>query len=322
MGFHFTVLFLALIIDAIIGDPDYLWRWTSHPVVWIGDVINQLDERFNRSTDSQKQRRQKGLLALIFLIVLGAVSGLVLQSVINIFVFPWVFEALVVAIFLSGRSLYDHVARVREKLEEANLAAARKAVAHIVGRNPQTLDRSGVARAAIESLAENFSDGIIAPVLWYLIAGLPGLIIYKMVNTADSMIGHKTPRHHDFGRATARFDDAVNLPASRTTALLCIIAIAIHHGPGAAKNAWRSIYRDAASHRSPNAGWPEAAMAGGLDIALSGPRTYEGEISEEVWINESGRKQIDYGDIKAALRLYTTGLIVLTALAGFFAIVF
>jgi len=322
MSFHFSALFLALIIDAIIGDPDWLWRKTSHPVVWIGHIISKLDERFNTSTDGQKQRQQKGLYALVFLIVLGAAFGFLLQFLIGGLALSWVIEALVVAIFLSSRSLYDHVARVVAKLENADLGEARVAVGQIVGRNPQTLDRAGVARAAIESLAENFSDGVVAPAFWYLVAGLPGLIVYKMINTADSMIGHKTDRHLDFGRATARLDDLVNLLASRITAIFCVIVIAINHGIRAAKNAWNTIGQDAANHRSPNAGWPEAAMAGGLDIALSGPRTYEGESDNELWINENGRKQIDHNDIKMALRLYTTGVLILAVIVGIYGIVF
>ncbi len=322
MSFHFSTLFLALIIDTIIGDPDWLWRKVSHPVVWIGYVISKLDERFNISTDDQTQRQQKGVYALIFLIILGSAFGLLLQFFIEGLTLSWGIEAVVVAIFLSGRSLYDHVARVAVKLENADLSEAREAVAQIVGRNPKTLDQAGVARAAIESLAENFSDGVVAPAFWYLVAGLPGLIVYKMINTADSMIGHKTDRYLDFGKATARLDDLVNLLASRITAILCVIAIAFIHGVGAAKYAWSAIGKDAAKHRSPNAGWPEAAMAGGLDIALSGPRTYEEKSDNEPWINQNGRKKIDHKDIKMALRLYITGLLILAVVVGFYGIIF
>jgi len=321
MSLHFTVLFVALILDGLLGDPDWLWRRLPHPVVWIGHVINALDEGFNKSTDSQKQRRGKGLFVLIFLIILSAVSGYLGQVVINAFIVPWFFEAVVVAIFLSARSLYDHVGEVARKLENSDLGPARVAVARIVGRDPETLDRSGVSRAAIESLAENFSDGIIAPAFWYLVAGLPGLIVYKAVNTADSMIGHKSARHSDFGRATALFDDIVNLPASRITGFLCIIATAMCQGMSAARKAYGTIRRDAAQHRSPNAGWPEAAMAGGLGIALSGPRTYGGKLGNEAWINGSGRKRLSPEDIRDGLVIYVIALGVFTAIAGFLAIV-
>jgi len=322
MSYHFSALFLALIIDAIIGDPDWLWRKASHPVVWMGHIIRKLDERFNISTDGHKRRRQKGLYALIFLIVLGVAFGFLLQFLIEGLALSWVIEAIVVAVLLSSRSLYDHVALVAGKLENTDLAEARVAVAQIVGRDPETLDRSGVARAAIESLAENFSDGVVAPAFWYLVAGLPGLIVYKMINTADSMIGHKTERHLDFGRATARLDDFVNLLPSRITAILCVIAVAINHGIRAAKDARNIIGRDAVKHRSPNAGWPEAAMAGGLNIALSGPRTYEGKSDDQPWVNENGRTQIDQKDIKAALRLYATGVLILAVIVGIYGIKF
>jgi len=306
IAFHIKALLLALIFDAIVGDPDWLWRRFPHPVAWFGHVINWLDKNYNRSNASPKERQQKGLLSLIFLIFFGAVIGVALKYLIGVFVLPLFLEVIVVAVFLSGRSLYDHVKRVAQRLAETDLTQARQAVAQIVGRNTKTLDRSGIARAAIESLAENFSDGVIAPALWYLVAGLPGLIIYKVINTADSMIGHKTDRHREFGRSVARFDDLINLPASRLTALLCVIGAGLRHETTAAQNAWRIIGEDAAKHRSPNAGWPEAAMAGALNIALSGPRTYEGKADNEPWINESGRKQLDQEDINTSLRLYLT----------------
>ena len=250
----------------------------------------------------------------------GASFGILLQFFIEGLALSWVIEAIVVAIFLSSRSLYDHVARVAGKLENSDLGEARVAVGQIVGRDPQTLDRAGITRAAMQSLSENFSDGVVAPAFWYLIAGLPGLIVYKIINTADSMIVHKPVRHLDLGRAAARLDDLVYLLAARITAILCIIAVAINHGFSAAKNAWKTIGRDAAKHRSPNAGWPEAAMAGGLNIALSGPRAYEGKSDDEPWINQSGRKQIDQKDIKMALRLYATGVLILAVVVGIYGI--
>jgi len=317
ISFHFLTLFVALLIDAIIGDPDWLWRKMSHPVVWMGHLINRLDQRLNRPADNQEKRRQAGLFTLIILIGLGLVVGVSLQFLVNLFVLPWVLEALIVAIFLSGRSLHDHVERVAVELEKTDLVNARIAVAKIVGRDPEKLDRSDISRASIESLAENFSDGVIAPALWFLVAGLPGVIVYKMVNTADSMIGHKTIRHRDFGRATAQFDDLINLPASRISAVLCIFGAALRYGLSAARKAVHTIRNDATKHRSPNAGWPEAAMAGALDIALSGPRSYEGEQGKEPWINVNGRRQLDHEDIKASLYLYITSLIIFAGLLVF-----
>lgn len=322
LSFHFWTLFLAIIVDGIVGDPDWLWKKISHPIVWIGTLIYWLDERFNASTDSRDDRRKKGRLVVVFLIIHGIVSGLILQVVIDFLPLSAVFEALIVAIFLSARSLYDHVALVAKKLTYSDLTQARQAVARIVGRDPQTLNRAGISRAAIESLAENFSDGIIAPALWYLAAGLPGLIVYKMINTADSMIGHTSGRHRDFGRATARFDDLINLPASRLTALFCVIGTAIHHGATSAQDAISTIMRDAKKHRSPNAGWPEAAFAGGLDLALSGPRSYGGKIGNEAWINENGRRDLDYDDINSCLTLYLTSLACGTGMVIILGIVF
>lgn len=322
MHFHFGVLLLALLLDALIGDPDWLWRKVSHPVVWIGGLIDRLDERYNKSIDSQKRRQQKGVFVLIVLIIIGAVCGWVLQLLINTLVLPFILEAIVVAVFLSSRSLYDHVQQVARKLEYSDLSQARDAVAQIVGRDRDTLDRSAISRAAIESLAENFSDGVIAPALWYLIAGLPGLIVYKMVNTADSMIGHKTARYRIFGWAVARFDDLINLPASRITAILCILAVAILLTKTEAKQALLCIYRDASKHRSPNAGYPESAMAGGLNIALSGPRAYDGKMGNEAWINERGRKQLEPADITSSLSIYVTSVCLFAGIVGVLGIVF
>jgi adenosylcobinamide-phosphate synthase len=216
--------------------------------------------------------------------------------------FGVVAAALVASSLPAQRSLHEHVARVAAALEQEGLAAGRKAVSHIVGRDTEALDEAGVARAAIESLAENFSDGVVAPSLWLAIGGLAGGATYKAINTADSMIGHRTPRHEAFGWAAARLDDLVNLPASRLTALLLIAAAATMR-PAAAIAAWRAVKRDARHHRSPNAGWPEAAMAGALGLALAGPRSYGGvEVADAVM--GDGRRAATAADIRRALALY------------------
>lgn len=319
---HFGVLFFALIADAIIGDPDWLWRRIAHPVVWIGNIIDGLDTRFNIGSDSATQQRRKGVLSLIFLVVISGAFGLLLHWTFNLHPSGWILETAVVAIFLSGRSLYDHVARVANAFVVSDLAQARIAVSKIVGRDPETLDRAAVCRAAIESLAENFSDGIIAPALWYLIGGLPGLLIYKAVNTADSMIGHKSERHVNFGWAAARLDDLINLPASRFTALLCLVGTAIYKGPVSAKRVIAVITKDAHKHRSPNAGWPEAAFAGSLDIALSGPRIYNGKKNNEPWVNEAGNQNISHSDISNSLRLYIIAMVELGCVIGILSLKF
>ena len=205
----------------------------------------------------------------------------------------------------AQRSLATHVKAVADALDSGGLVAGRKAVSQIVGRDPDRLDEAAVCRAAIESLAENFSDGVVAPAFWLGVGGLPGGVAYKAANTADSMIGHKTPRHQAFGWAAARFDDLINLPASRLTALLIVIAALVMPGADAA-GAWRAVWRDAKKHRSPNAGWPEAAMAGALGLALAGPRVYGGVTVDDAVMGAGGRREAVVADIRRALRLYWT----------------
>ena len=226
--------------------------------------------------------------------------------------------AVLASTLLAQRSLYAHVARVAAALEQDGLEAGRKAVAQIVGRDPEALDESGVARAAIESLAENFSDGVVAPAFWMSVAGLPGAAIYKAINTADSVIGHRTPRHADFGIAAARLDDLVNLPASRLAAVL-IVAAAWFADRTSAANAWRAVQRDAPHHRSPNAGYPEAAMGGALGLALAGPRRYGGVLVDDAMMGD-GQRDANAADIRAALALYRSADALLIALAGLVAI--
>ena len=281
----------ALLLDAILGEPDWLWRRLPHPAVLLGKLVGALDERLNTGT----MRRARGVLAVVIFIMTAGAIGLVIAAL----PFGPVFEIIAAAILLAQRSLADHVTAVADGLD-AGLADGRSAVAHIVGRDTAALDESGVARAAIESAAENFSDGIVAPAFWFLIAGLPGMLIYKAINTADSMIGYRTDRHREFGWAAARLDDLVNLPASRLSAVLLAI------GPGMAR-ALTVTWRDAALHRSPNAGWPEAAMAAQLGIALAGPRVYQGAATDDPFVHAEGRKDINASDVRAAVRRLWTG---------------
>jgi adenosylcobinamide-phosphate synthase len=216
---------------------------------------------------------------------------------------------------IAQRSLASHVKAVADALDQGGLAAGRGAVSRIVGRDPERLDEAGVSRAAIESLAENFSDGVVAPAFWLALGGLAGGVGYKAANTADSMIGHRTPRHEAFGWAAARFDDLINLPASRLTALLVVAAAFLVPGASAA-SAWRTVWRDARKHRSPNAGWPEAAMAGALGLALAGPRVYGGVTVEDAMMGEGGRREANALDIRKALKLYWAADLILVALFG------
>jgi adenosylcobinamide-phosphate synthase len=297
-----TLALLALLIELILGYPDWLFRAIGHPVTWIGRLIDALDGTLNRDQDSPRTQRAKGIVAVLVLIAVVGIIASLICPVVGRLPFGFIPLAVVASTLLAQHSLYSHVADVAAALERDGIEAGRKTVARIVGRDPQALDEAGVARAAIESLAENFSDGVVAPALWMAIAGLPGAAIYKAINTADSMIGHRTPRHRWFGWAAARLDDLVNLPASRGSALLIIGAACLTNHASAA-GAWRTVCRDAPHHRSPNAGYPEAAMAGALGLALAGPRQYAGVLIDDALMGD-GRRDATAADIRAALSLY------------------
>ena len=301
------VLLLAVALDALVGDPDWLWRRVPHPVVALGALIERADRRLNREGDAPARRRALGTLVIAALVATSIALGLALIALFGALgPLGAAMEVVAVAVLLAGRSLHEHVAAVRDGLEEG-VAEGRRAVSMIVGRDPERLDGSGVARAAIESLAENFSDGVVAPAFWFLVGGLPGLVAYKMVNTADSMIGHRSARHLDFGRAAARLDDALNWPPARLAALLIALA-----GPAFR----RTILVDAPRHRSPNAGWPEAAMAAALGLALGGPRSYGEGVLDEPWLNAGGRREAGAADIEAALRVHARASLVQAGLVA------
>jgi adenosylcobinamide-phosphate synthase len=280
-------------------------------------MIAVLDRALNHETMSDAKRRAAGVAALLAIIGVPAIIGYVVERGVLLLPLGIVVAAIIASTLTAQRSLREHVSRVAAALEHDGVAAGRAAVAHIVGRDPDTLDEAGVARAAIESLAENFSDGVVAPAFWLAAAGLAGGAAYKAINTADSMIGHRTPRHDAFGWAAARLDDLVNLPASRLSALLIVAAATVSPGASAA-HAWRAVVRDAPRHRSPNAGYPEAAMAGALDLALAGPRVYSGVGVYDAVMGD-GRRHATAADIRAALRLYRRAdamLIALVAIAA------
>lgn len=295
---------LALLVEAIAGYPARLIGWIGHPVIWMGRLISALDGGLNREAESFARRRAWGVFAVGLLLAAAAIPTFALQWTLLALPLPLglFLCAVVASSLLAQRSLHVHVAEVAAALERDGLAAGRIAVSRIVGRDPERLDDAGVARAAIESLAENFSDGVVAPAFWMALAGLPGAAAYKALNTADSMIGHKTERHAAFGWAAARLDDLVNLPASRLSGLLIIAAAALLPGCSPLR-AWKAMLRDAPRHRSPNAGWPEAAMAGALGISIAGPRSYGGVEAPAAYMGD-GRREIGAADIRAALRLY------------------
>ncbi|WP_424985009.1 adenosylcobinamide-phosphate synthase CbiB [Microbulbifer sp. S227A] len=278
-------LVLALILDALLGEPGWLWSRLPHPAVLAGRTVGWLDRRLNRGA----ARRFRGAMALLLLVAIAAAAGYVLGLV------GPVVEILAAAILLAQRSLVQHVAAVAQALRRT-LGDGRRTVAMIVSRDCRDMGADQVARSAIESAAENLSDGVIAPAFWFLVAGLPGLLIYKIVNTADSMIGYRNDRYLAFGWAAARLDDVLNLIPARLTGLM----IALLTGQ---LRQWPAIARDARQHRSPNAGWPEAAMARALDLALAGPRSYDGQLRQLAWVNGSARKDIGAAEIDAAVAI-------------------
>ncbi|MCA1370077.1 cobalamin biosynthesis protein [Bradyrhizobium sp. BRP14] len=301
----FSILVIALLIDRLVGDPDWLWSRLTHPVVFFGKAIGFFDEALNRGKVSDGWRKMRGLTAILILIAVSMAVGVVLNRLFDVLgSLGFVLEAITVAVFLAQKSLADHVIRVARGLRRDGLSGGREAVSMIVGRDPKTLDEPGVCRAAIESLAENFSDGVVAPAFWYALGGLPGLLAYKMLNTADSMIGHKSPKYLHFGWASARLDDIANLPAARLSVFLIAAGAYFKRGVEEARTAIDVARRDHHFHRSPNSGWPEAAMAGALDLQLAGPRVYGGVAVDEPMIHGSGRAVATVDDIDAAVSVF------------------
>lgn len=283
----FVVVILALSLDAFFGEPIWLWSRLPHPVRGMGAAIHWADKSLNRG----KYKKLKGVVAMG---VLAPGFGVFAAGLAWLPDFA-VLEIIGAAILIGQRSLVEHVAAVGASLARS-LPEGRRAVSMIVGRDVAALDESAVARAAIESAAENFSDGVVAPVFWFLLFGLPGLVVYKLVNTADSMIGHRNEKYTEFGWAAARLDDVLNFVPARIAAGLIALS-------ATSRKALETVRRDAGQHRSPNAGWPEAAMAGALDIALSGPRVYGGQPTNDAFVNDLGRKTLVVADISAAVHL-------------------
>ncbi|MGR3365149.1 MAG: adenosylcobinamide-phosphate synthase CbiB [Maritimibacter harenae] len=298
-----VVLVIALLIDAALGEPEEVWSRVPHPAVLMGRAVAWCDAKLNHG----KGRVVTGAVTIAALAALAGTIGWALAQI------GWIVEALAAAILLAQRSLVEHVEAVAEKLS-VSLEDGRAAVARIVGRDTEQMDDADVARAAIESAAENLSDGVVAPAFWFLFGGLPGLMIYKMVNTADSMIGYRTPKHEAFGKAAAKLDDVLNWIPARLSAVLIFV---VHHRPGG----WAAIRRDAPLHRSPNAGWPEAAMAVSLDVALSGPRAYHGARRDYPFVNAEGERDIDADDVERAVSVLWRVWMALVAIVFIIAVV-
>ena len=309
------LLLAGLAIDALLGDMPALFAAVPHPVALAGRAIAVLDRKLNRPERGERRRRTRGIITVIVLVAAASGIGWIVHLVCRGTLVGAAVEAFAVGVLLAQRSLDQHVASVAMALRTGGLLAGRRAVSHIVGRDPRQLDASGVARAAIESLAENFSDGVVAPVFWYLLLGLPGLFAYKTANTLDSMIGHRSPRYRAFGWAAARLDDLVNFVPARLSGFL-FAAAATFAANGRPHRAVVIMLRDAKKHRSPNAGWPEAAMAGALGLALAGPRHYAEGVVNDPWLGD-GRAQATPSDIGRALRLYRlAGLLLAGLVAG------
>ena len=302
------ILLAVLALDALFGDP----RWLPHPVRLMGWLIGVLDRALNRESHGEGTRVFLGAGAVVFVVAASAAAGWAVAHHAAGIAWGWLAELALVTMLLAQRTMAEHMVRVARALD-AGAEPAREAVRHIVGRDVRALDEPAIARAAIESGAENYSDGVVAPAFWYLLLGLPGLLAYKAINTMDSMIGHRSPRHRAFGRAAARLDDAVNwIPARIAGGLIALAALAI---PGAAPGrAWRTMLRDAPKHSSPNAGWPEAAMAGALGLALLGPRRYEGEAAaDQAWLGD-GRKEATADDLRRTVRVFAVACVLVAVL--------
>ena len=301
------MMLVAMAVDALCGWPAALYARIGHPVTWIGRLITALDRALNRDTDRFATRRAGGVLAMLLAITAAALPALIVQSLLPGGTAAILIGGILAWPLVATRSLHDHVASVARPLASGDLPAARRAVAMIVGRDPQVLDHAGVSRAALESLAENASDGVVAPLFWGALLGLPGIAAYKAINTLDSMIGHRSARFAAFGWASARLDDLVNLIPARLTGVLFAVTSA---RPGAAL---ACMVQDARQHRSPNAGWPEAAMAGGLGIRLSGPRHYGDRLAQEPFVN-AACPDPHPDDVFAGLALFRRGMFAAAAL--------
>ena len=317
MTLHFAAAALALLVERLFGYPKPLYDKIGHPVEWFGTVLKKLEALLYDPQAEPLQARLRGLAVLLALLLIVTIPAVFVASILSTLKFGWIVEALLATALIAQHSLYEHVSAVGKGLD-ISLNEGRKAVAKIVGRDPAALDESGIVKGALESLAENASDGIVAPVLWYALLGLPGIVAYKAINTADSMIGHKSERYIYFGWAAARLDDLVNLLASRLTGFLFAAATA-WNDQERGKLAVLAMWRDAPKHQSPNAGWPESALAASLGVKFGGPRSYEGARVDLPWMGE-GRETLNRDDIRKGLRLYGTAMTFLLFLAVFLAL--
>ncbi len=319
-GMAVLVLLAALVLDALFGEMGMLFRLIPHPVAALGRLIGALDRRLNKPERSARARLWRGVFTVFAVVGLAAGAGWLVTALMAGVPGGWMVEVLLVAVLVAQRGLHDHVAAVARALRGDGLAGGRAAIRHLVSRDPASLDEHGVARAALESLSENFADAVVAPVFWYAVAGLPGICAYKAINTLDSMIGYRTETYADFGRAAARLDDAASWIPARLAGLW-IVAAAVFRADCKPGRALRVMWRDARTHASPNAGWPESAFAGALGLALGGKRGYPGGGEVEHWIGGEGERRFGPAGIDRALRLFIAGCAVNAAAAGAFLVV-
>ncbi len=303
-----ALLLVALCIEAYVGEIRFLFRGSSHPVALIGRLIGVLERKLNRLQRSNVDRAIRGVLVVVVVGGLCLALGWAVSWLSRNHDFGWIVELSGLIVLIAQRDLYDRVRAVAAALTDKGLEPAREEVSHIVGRDPRRLDQHGVARAAIESCAENFCDGVVAPVFWYVLFGFPGILVYKAVNTMDSMIGHRTERYRAFGMCAARLDDVLNLIPARLAGLFLALA-AVFVPTARPARAFRVMWRDASKHRSPNAGWQEAAVAGALDLALAGPRHYAERTVNDPWIGD-GRARAGPQDIRRTLYLYLVACLI------------
>jgi adenosylcobinamide-phosphate synthase len=314
---HAFIAPLALILERWQGYPPRLLGQIGHPVIWIGKLLSWLESRLWKDDQSAEQRRTRGIVTMVLVLGITLIVTLMVRNILAGIPLGWVLEILLATPFLAQKELGRAVQAVADALL-TSLEAGREAVSQIVGRDPQQLDTAGVSRAAVETLAESTSDGVVAPWFWLVLLGLPGIALYKAINTADSMIGHKNERYADYGWAAARLDDLVNLVPARLTAVF--VTIACFFVPGASPSkAWQAATRDAMKHRSPNSGWPEATFAGALGFSLGGPRSYDGEVVDLPAMGEGETKLGPY-HITRALTLYRMTLNVLLVISTLLAL--
>ncbi len=311
----FLMVLLALVLDFFMGEPEEIWDRYPHPATLMGRAVTWLDETLNNGP----QRQVKGYVAVAILIVLALIPGIIIEKLNNIEFLGFgylinIIEIVIAAILIAHRSLIDHVRDVASALS-AGLPQGRNAVSMIVGRDTGQMSETDVSRAAIESAAENFSDGVVAPAFWFLILGIPGILIYKIINTADSMIGYQNEKYAEFGFAAAKLDDLLNwLPARFSAFLIC--------GAHFDRTAVDVVFEDADLHRSPNAGWPESAMAGVLDVSLAGPRSYDGEMTDDLFVNAQGKRDLSSTDIRDAVKVLNRSWFGLAAFLWLIALIF